>query len=303
MRTALFPMLPLARLAPLAPLALLLASALACSSAPSARARAATEAKPVAAPTDAAAARETCFILREVDGPLRVREGGDTCARRVWPASTFKVPHTLLALETGARTGPDDREAWDGAPVFPEACAADQTLATALQRSCVWYYKRTATKIGRARMAEGLAAFHYGNAAIGEDLTSFWLQGPLTISADEQADFMERLARRTLPVAPAHMIAVDAMMLQEPGTFRRSSLVPVGVTWDPKLTTIHAKSGSADDDTGAGPNVRWFTGHLTAAGRAYAFASLVLGRGELGGEALTQAAAGLAAAGLVRRTP
>ncbi len=220
----------------------------------------------------------------------------------MWPASTFKVPHTLIALETGARSGPDDREPWDGHDVHPAACRADQTLGSALQNSCVWYYQRTATKIGRARMTEALAKLHYGDEKIGDDLTMFWLEGPLTISADEQADLMEGLARRTLPIAMRHMDAVDAMMLQVPGSFRRSSPVDVGVTWDPDATKIYAKSGSADDDSHARPNVRWFVGHLTAGGHAYAFASLVLDRGELSTEALTQAAAGLVDAGLVRRS-
>ena len=97
------------------------------------------------------------------------------------------------------------------------------------------------------------------------------------------------------------MNAVDVMMLQTPGYFRRSSQFDVGVTWDAATTTIHAKSGSADDDSGARPNVRWFVGHLTAGGHPYAFASLVTGHGELSTEALTQAAQALADAGLVRR--
>jgi beta-lactamase class D len=253
------------------------------------------------APSSASPARATCFVLRQLDGPLRVRTGGDTCATRVWPASTFKVPHTLIALETGARTGPDDREVWDGTDVHPDACRADQTLRTALQNSCVWYYMRTAIKIGPARMAEALAKLHYGDEKIGDGL-AFWLEGPLTISADEQTDFMEGLARRTLPFSPAHMDAVDAMMVQVPGSFRRSSPVDVGITWDPSTTKIYAKSGSAGDDSGAAPNVRWFVGHLTAAGHPFAFASLVTGPGDLSNLALTQAAQGLADAKLVQRS-
>lgn len=271
---------------------------------------AACQSAPKVAPTASHAARttpagitapQTCFILRQVDGPLQIRKGGDTCSQRFTPASTFKVPHTLIALETGARRGPEELDRWDGTRAANDACEADQTLRSALQNSCVWYYKRTAAKIGRERMSKALVDIHYGNMEIGSELTSFWLGGPLAISADEQTHTMEALARRTLPFAAKHMEIVDAMLLQAPGTFRRGKPIEVGITWDPATTSLHAKSGSWDAENDSSFRVRWFVGHLQASGHRYAFASLVVANQELSTEALSLAAHELADAGLVHR--
>ncbi len=227
------------------------------------------------------ASPQSCFVLRQVDGPLRIRKGGDVCSRRFTPASTFKIPHTLIALQTGARRGPDERDQWDGSRASVRACEADQTLRSALQNSCVWYYRRTAAKIGLERMSKALRELRYGNMDIGNDVTSFWLTGPLEISADEQGATMEALARRTLPFSPGHMDAVDSILLQEPGSFRRGKSIEMGIAWDPATTRIHAKSGSADDDHGGSRSIRWFVGHLRAGEHRYAFASLVVADQEL----------------------
>ncbi len=256
-------------------------------------------AAPIPPSTPVASARETCFILREIDGPTQIRKGGDTCARRVAPASTFKVPHALIALETGARTGPEDLERWDGKHGYLAVWDQDQTLATAMQRSVVWYFQRTAVRIGRERMVEHLTRMHYGNGLVGDDLTTFWLGAPLAISADEQADFMEHLTRRDLPFKPAVMDTVDRLILQKPGAiWRGGEAVPAGVSWDDATTKIYAKTGSKGRD--GGESVRWLVGHLSSAGHAYAFVSLVTSRTEeLGTDAITLAMRELQAAGLV----
>jgi beta-lactamase class D len=259
----------------------------ACSSAP----------REAAAPR-ASSAPTTCFILREIGGPLRVRKGGDACARRLPPASTFKIPHALIALETGARTGPDDLERWDASkPTGNPAWDQDQTLATAIRRSVVWYFQRTAKRIGRERMTEQLARLRYGNQRIGDDITTFWLEGPLLISADEQADFMARFVRRDLAIEPSVVDAVDALLVQRPGTITRAVPVAVDVTWEPPATELYSKTGSTDF---AGENVRWLVGHVKTRAKHYAFVSLVTSRQELSIEAITQAMHELRAAGLVR---
>ena len=64
-----------------------------------------------------APARTECFLLYEVGvGQIR-REPSSGCATRVTPASTFKIPHALAALDAGVLEGADTRIAYDGAPV------------------------------------------------------------------------------------------------------------------------------------------------------------------------------------------
>ena len=53
-----------------------------------------------------------CVVFAPIDGPQTVLGGGE-CGRRTLPASTFKVPHALIALQTGVV---DDKTVipWDG---------------------------------------------------------------------------------------------------------------------------------------------------------------------------------------------
>lgn len=244
------------------------------------------------------AARRSCFILREIDGPVRIRKGDAACAERLPPASTFKVPHAMIALDSGARSGPDDPEKWDGKSRGLAVWDQDQTLATAIQRSAVWYFQRTAEKIGRERMVQYLAKLEYGNQVIGNDIALFWLDGSLRVSADEQASFMEKFVRRELPIRKSAMDTVDELLLQKPGTFARATPVDLDVNWDPAETQLFGKTGSIE----FGPdNVRWVVGHITSHGRRFVFASLVVAREELSIEAVTQAMHELRDAGLLSR--
>ena len=131
--------------------------------------------------------------------------GGARIRERFTPASTSKIPHTLLAYETGAVTGPDEKFEWDGQKRFLDSWNEDQDFETAFRRSTVWIYQIVVPRIGAERLREGLAAFDYGNADIGgpEMISRYWLEGPLAISATEQVKFLARLARRTLPLSAA----------------------------------------------------------------------------------------------------
>jgi beta-lactamase class D len=143
--------------------------------------------------------------------------GGPRVSQRFTPASTAKVPHTLLAFETGAVSGPGEVFEWDGTERWLASWNEDMDFATAFQRSAVWVYQIVVPRIGAERLSAGLEAFDYGNAEIGgpEALTRYWLDGPLAISAAEQVAFLSRLARRTLPLsARTYELAVPMMQLE-----------------------------------------------------------------------------------------
>jgi beta-lactamase class D len=217
---------------------------------------------------------------------LSVRKG-DVCDERHPPASTFKVPHALIALETGARTDANDRETWDGTDYGGAAWNQDQTLRSALQHSTYWYFKRTAQRIGLDRMRASLERLNYGNASVGNDVTTFWLKGPLAISATEQANFMVRFVRRELPMRADVMNTVDEILVEPPGKVWRGEARDVDATWDAHDTQVYGKTGSMDGL--AEGSVRWFVGHVHAHGHDYAFASLVTGHAALDFEAVALA--------------
>lgn len=120
----------------------------------------------------------------------------------VLPASTFKIPNSIIALETGVVTDPDkDIFKWDGVTRSIPEWNRDHTLRTAIAVSAVPVYQEIARRIGKERMQKYVDAFEYGNRNIGGGIDRFWLSGDLRISPLEQIAFVDRLRRRALPVS------------------------------------------------------------------------------------------------------
>ena len=144
---------------------------------------------------------------------------GDVAVRSS-PASTYKIPHTLLALDRGrdttARIPYDARRAPRQAG-WPADWTQDQTLATAFRRSAVWAYQDLARSLGRPAAQAWLDTLGYGNRTIGAALDRYWLDGSLTISPLEQAAFVHRLATGRLPAEAAHQQAMMRLMRLDAG--------------------------------------------------------------------------------------
>jgi beta-lactamase class D len=115
--------------------------------------------------------------------------------KRFSPASTFKVPNSLIALHPGVV---DEKQVlrWDGKDRGRAEWSRDHTLESALRVSCVWCYQVLARRIGAARYRELLTRIGYGNARVGREVTTFWLDGSLQISALEQIAFLRATAGR-----------------------------------------------------------------------------------------------------------
>ena len=174
--------------------------------------------------------------------------------RRAAPASTFKVPHAVIALELGLL--PDERTVffrYDGRSRYDlEAWERDMNLRDAVRLSNVEAFRTLAPKIGPERMRRMLERLRFGNARVGSDIRRFWLDGSLQVSALELADFFERLARRTLPVSVDVQNRVADVILLEERNGRR----------------LYGKTGYAGRADGTG----WFAGWVEEQGRICAFA-------------------------------
>lgn len=120
----------------------------------------------------------------------------------VLPASTFKIPNSVIALETGAVADPDkDVFKWDGVTRSIPEWNKDHTLRTAIAASAVPVYQEIARRVGAERMQKYVDAFEYGNGDIGGGIDRFWLTGGLRISPLQQIAFVDKLRRRALPVS------------------------------------------------------------------------------------------------------
>lgn len=134
--------------------------------------------------------------------------------RRVSPASTFKIAHALIALETAVITDPFKVEETDGKQRVVPSWNQPTSLYSGLKNSTVWFYQRLAQQIGLKREREWLQRLKYGNAEVASttELTTFWLTGSLRISALEQVSFLNRLKRGQLDASSLNQKQVASMM-------------------------------------------------------------------------------------------
>lgn len=158
-----------------------------------------------------------CFGLMNLETGQVAFNDSSLCQQRLSPASTFKIPHALIALEEGALK-PDEVFRWDGTPRAVQAWNQDQTLDTAMRRSALWVFQELATRLGREREEAWMKRLQYGNAEASGDITRFWLGGPLRISPEEQLQFLARLYRGQLPVSAATQDTVRRTLVQGPQT-------------------------------------------------------------------------------------
>jgi beta-lactamase class D len=155
------------------------------------------------------------FVLYDLNNNRYIRYNPDRCAERLLPASTFKIMNALIALETGVVPDQDHVIAWDGTQYPFAAWNQDHTLKTAFQGSVVWYYQDVARQIGRERMQHYIDTVGYGNQDITGNLDSFWLDGAIRISANEQVELLKRLYQGDLPFSRRSIDIVKEIMLVE----------------------------------------------------------------------------------------
>ena len=171
---------------------------------------------------------------------------------RFSPASTFKIPNTLIALDANVVASAESTFTWDGRERDVPAWNRNQTLHSALQVSCVWCYQEIARAVGFDRYADALAAMDYGNEQLGKHVDQFWLNGDLQISAVEQIEFLKKMLDYSLPFQRQHVDILKSIMLVE----RTSDY------------TLYAKTGW----TGAELHVGWYIGYIVTSEGTWLFA-------------------------------
>lgn len=213
-----------------------------------------------------------CFVLLSLDGAEMYVSNDDECLTASAPASTFKVPHALIALETGVVKDALALVKWDGTkkpfPVFER----DHSLDSALKWSVLWFFQKTAATIGRKRMLANLKKLGYASDTFEGELTAFWINGDLEISPAEQLNFLRRMFLYQLPVARAHVDVVKRALLMPPGKLTNAAGThEFPLTW-PAGTRLIGKTGN----TRVGEErISWLIGHLESKGRQYVFVSRV----------------------------
>lgn len=194
----------------------------------------------------------TLVLMDGKSGSLRVWNP-ERAAKRFIPASTFKIPNSLIGLETGAVKSVEEVLPYGGKPQWMKQWEKDADLREAIRISSVPVYQEVARRIGQERMAKGVASLGYGNAKTGEVVDRFWLDGPLEISAIEQARFIARLLADDLPLKPETMQAVRDIIPRETAG----------------EAIIHHKTGWC---TATKPHIGWIVGWVEKDGGKHPFA-------------------------------
>ena len=92
-----------------------------------------------------------CVMVREVHSTFSYVSNAGECSVKSAPASTFKIPHALIALETGVVADPLALVQWDGSEQPNESWRRDNSMDSAIKASALWFFRRTAGLIGSER--------------------------------------------------------------------------------------------------------------------------------------------------------
>lgn len=196
------------------------------------------------------------FVAYKIDDYLIIASDKIRSGEGRLPASTFKIPNSIIALETGVVGDPDkDVFKWDGVTRSIEAWNKDHTLRSAIAVSAVPVYQEIARRIGQERMQKYLDLFDYGNRDIGGGIDQFWLTGNLRIDPIQQIDFVDRLRRGVLPVSKRSQELTR-------------DILPVTRVGD---ATIRAKSGLLGAEAGK-PSLGWMVGWVEKGSATTVFA-------------------------------
>lgn len=167
---------------------------------------------------EAAEADGTIAVLDERGGKSRhLVHNIQRAGQRYSPASTFKVPHALFALDAGVVRDEFQIFEWDGEKRWLDAWNRDQDLRSSMRNSVVWVYRHFAREIGEAREREYMESVDYGNADPSGGIERFWIEGDLEISALEQIEFLRKLYFNALPFEVEHQRLVKDIMINEAG--------------------------------------------------------------------------------------
>lgn len=177
------------------------------------------------------------------------------------PASTFKIANSLIALETGVIQDEKEIIPYGGKPQVFKKWEQDMSLRQAFKVSNVPIYLVLARRIGLENYQDWLEKLNYGNQELGQEsgqnITTFWLKGPLKISAVEQTGFLSKLANTQLPISQITQRVVHDIAKIETKI----------ATGGPR--TLYGKTGWTITPN---PQLGWFAGWVKSDTGTYSFA-------------------------------
>ncbi|MEO1516798.1 MAG: penicillin-binding transpeptidase domain-containing protein [Bacteroidota bacterium] len=179
------------------------------------------------------------------------------CQKPHLPASTFKIPHSMIALELGIVQNDSSILRWDGQPRGMKIWEEDLSLHQAFRRSCVPCYQGIARRVGVDRMNRQLEKLSFGQMQVdSSNLDRFWLVGNSHISMQQEIDFLQRLHDEQLPIQTKTSNILKKILVDEAG---------------PDYV-LRGKTGWSRDENNENNN-GWYVGYLERGEATYFFAT------------------------------
>jgi beta-lactamase class D len=208
------------------------------------------------------------FVLYDLEENSYYYFNEERAGKRYPPMSTYKIPHSLVAMETGVIEGPETVLDWDSIQVpcqpqwdfYPatEWCR-NHTLASAFKYSVVWFYQEVARRIGPDRMQSYVQKINYGNNDTKAAIDNFWFWR-LKISASEQVEFLRKLYLEDIDFNPDYIAIVKDIMVLE----------------DTENYVLYGKTGGGE--IGENLAIGWFVGYVETEANVFFFAQNMDGR-------------------------
>lgn len=172
-----------------------------------------------------------CFVLYNQTDNEYVKYNSNLCHTGFIPASTFKIPNSLIAMEEGVIKDTNQIIKWDGHEWPNKPWNQNQTIKTAIKYSCVWVYFGFAEQIGLEKYQDYVNSFDYGNKILTGSPTRFWLAGLFRISANQQIDFLRRFYNYELPNISRQSIDIvkDIIVLEKTDNYKLSGKTGSGM--------------------------------------------------------------------------
>lgn len=190
------------------------------------------------------------IVISSLDGSRTYIHNDERANIRFVPASTFKIPNTLIALEESAVSSEKEIIQWDGKDKGLPVWNKDQSMETAFPSSCVWFYQELAKRVGKDKYSTYLKKMMYGNEQVDPKITPFWLEGGLKISAAEQITFLKKLHSREYPFkASSYEVLRNLMVIERTPAY-----------------TIRAKTGWSQ-------KIGWIVGYIESGEKVWFFAT------------------------------
>ncbi len=160
---------------------------------------------------------EGSILIQDLNQNRTYQYNSQRNATAFLPASTFKIPNSLISLETDVIPNELAILTWDGVTREIPEWNRDLNMKEAFKLSAVWFYQVLARRVGHDTIQEKVNQIGYGNSNIGspEDIDKFWLEGELRITPQEQIQFLRRFYNNDLPFLERSLSIVKDIMIVE----------------------------------------------------------------------------------------